>query len=356
MHSTSINSTTSRNFMDYALEQEFSDIHCTIDAKTGMQAIIAIHNTNLGPALGGCRFVPYNNSDAAIYDAMRLARGMSYKSAIANLPLGGGKAVIIEPKHQYDRQAYMQHFGKFVESLNGRYVTALDSGTNLDDMGIISQHTAYVASNPHDNGNPAPSTAHVVFRGIQAAILFKLDRDSLSNIHVAIQGLGSVGYLLAKSLHEHGAKLSVADINPILVNQVVNEFGATAVDINDIHKIPCDVFAPCALGSIINDQSIHELQTTIIAGAANNQCSNDAIAQQLHENNILYAPDYVINSGGVIFAAHKYLKTPSEQIQQQFDQIYETLLNIFYTAAKTNQATNIIADKIAHQRLYGNKA
>ena len=351
MYSTSIDNTLSRDFMDYALEHEFSNIHCKIDAKTGMQAIIAIHNTNLGPALGGCRFIQYDNTQQAMYDAMRLARGMSYKSAIANLPLGGGKAVIIKPKGAYDHEAYMNCFGQFVESLNGTYITALDSGTQLSDMALISQHTSYIASLPQEIGDPAPSTASVVFRGIQAAVLFKLKRNQLNNIHVAIQGLGNVGYLLAQKLHAHGAKLSVADTNPLLVDRAVTEFGATAVNTKDIHKISCDVFSPCALGSILNNQSVNELQTSIIAGAANNQCANDTIGQILHAKEILYVPDYVINAGGVIFAAHKYLKTPQEQLQQNFEQIYATMLQIFDSSLQLNQPTQAIADALARKRL-----
>ena len=351
MYSTSNAHQTSRYFMDNALDLKFNSIHCKIDAKTGMQAIIAIHNTNLGPALGGCRFVHYESSQHAMEDAMRLARGMSYKSAIANLPLGGGKAVIIKPRGAYDHEAYMRAFGEFVESLNGNYVTALDSGTQLSDMDIISQHTSYVASLSDQTGDPSPSTAQVVFRGIEAAVLFKLDRNSLANLHVAIQGLGNVGYILAQLLHAQGVKLTVADINPTRTEQAVKDFGATVVDIHDIHKVPCDVFAPCALGGILNEQSITELQTKIIAGAANNQCASEMIGERLNQAGILYVPDYVINSGGVIFAAHKYLNTSETQMQLQFTQIQETIMQILYQSAKTNQPTQRIADEIAVARL-----
>lgn len=339
------------NFLDYALTHGFGDIHCKVDEKTGMKAIIAIHNTKLGPALGGCRFIEYPNTANALYDAMRLARGMSYKAALANLPLGGGKSVIIKPTALYDRTAYLHCFGEFVNELSGRYITALDSGTELWDMDIIAQHTPYVATLSSHDGDPAPFTAKGVLRGIQAAVLFKLNKEKLDGLHIAIQGLGHVGYLLAQHLHELGAELTVTDINPTRVAKAVHAFGATAVAPDVIHKVPCDVFSPCALGGVINDTSVHELQTTIIAGAANNQLAHTYHGQLLHKKNILYAVDYLINAGGLISAASKYLHTPDELVDEQINNIHTASLQVFIRSQTENQPTSEIADTMAQEKI-----
>lgn len=339
------------NFLDYALSHGFGDLHFKVDKDTGMKAIVAIHSTKLGPALGGCRFIGYPDYSTAVYDAMRLARGMSYKAALVNLPLGGGKAVVIQPPTPFDRTAYMHSFGTFVNDLGGRYITALDSGTQLSDMDIIAQHTPYVASLTSHNGDPSPSTAIGVIRGIQAAVSFKLGKDSLSGLHVAIQGLGHVGFLIARHLHALGARLTVADIAPALVERAVQEFGAEVASTENIHKIPCDVFSPCALGAIINDTSINQLQTTIVAGAANNQLAHTYHGQRLHDKGILYATDYVINAGGLIFAASKYLHTPEHLVNQQIDGIGTSLLQIFTRSAEENRPVSEIADTMAQERL-----
>ena len=341
----------SADFLTAALAQKFGELHFKIDPHSGMIAIIAIHSTHRGPALGGCRFIPYQHTHDAILDVMALAKGMSYKSAMANLPLGGGKGVIIQPPGVYDRQAYMHQFGAFVDSLNGRYITALDSGTFLDDMDLIAQHTPHVASLSSQSGDPAPSTALTVLRGIQAAALFKLDRHELSGLHVAIQGLGHVGYALAEHLHTLGVRLSVADRHAPHVERAVRAFGATAVPYQQIHQVPCDIFSPCALGGVINEQTIDELQTTIIAGGANNQLADPSMGERLHQQGILFAPDYVINAGGVIFAASKYLGTPQALVLQQIEQTYTTLLDVFYTSLRQNKPTPVIADAMAQERL-----
>jgi leucine dehydrogenase len=339
------------DFLEYAIKHGFGELHFKTDVKSGMKAIIAIHNTNLGPALGGCRFMEYPNTSSALYDVMRLARGMSYKSALANLPLGGGKAVIIKPHHDYDRSAYFHQFGEFINELNGRYITALDSGTELSDMDIIAEHTPHVASLSRYNGDPAPYTAMGVLRGIQAAVLFKLGKANLSGLHIALQGLGHVGHTLAKYLHELGVQLTVADINQAAVNFAIKEYSAKAVAVDQIHKIPCDVFSPCALGGIINDISINEYQTNIIAGAANNQLAHTYHGQRLHEKGILYATDYVINAGGVIFAASKYLKTSDQLVNEQIDGIHTALMQIFTRSMQENRPTSMIADIMAQEKL-----
>jgi leucine dehydrogenase len=344
-------SPTEDDFLDYALAHGFGDIHFKVDPETGMKAMIAIHSTKLGPALGGCRFIEYPNTMTALKDALRLARGMSYKAALVNLPLGGGKSVIIKPKIAFDRKAYMHQFGKFVQELNGRYITALDSGTVLDDMDIIAEHTPYVASLSKYNGDPSPHTAMGVLRGIQAAVAYKLEKDQLEGVHIALQGLGHVGYELAKHLHQLGAKLTVADSSSQAVERAVNEFGAQPVSTDSIHKVPCDVFSPCALGAIINDESINELQTSIIAGAANNQLAHSYHGKMLHDKNILFAVDYVINAGGLIFAASKYLNTPPQHANAQIDHIYTSLIEIFSRSEKENKPTSDIADTLAQEKL-----
>lgn len=339
------------DFLDYALSHGFGDLHFKVDNTSGMKAIIAIHNVKLGPALGGCRFIEYPDTVSAIEDAMRLARGMSFKAASVNLPLGGGKAVMIKPSKPFDREAMFHAFGQFIEELNGRYITALDSGTQLEDMDIIAQHTRHVASLSCHNGDPSPFTARGIFTGIRAAVAFRHDRDSLRGMHIALQGLGHVGYALARHLHEAGATLTVADVNLARVADAVREFGAKPVSSEDIHKVPCDLFAPCALGAIINDVTINELQTGIIAGAANNQLAHRYHGKLLHEKGILYAADYIINAGGLIYAASKYLNTSEEGVNRQIDGIGSTLSRIFLRSRKENLPSSDIADIEAAEKL-----
>lgn len=339
------------NFLDYAMLQGFGDLHFKTDPETGMKAIIAIHSTKLGPALGGCRFIEYPDTLSAIHDAMRLAKGMSYKTASVNLPIGGGKAVIIKPSAAFDRQAYFRAFGRFVQELNGRYITALDSGTILADMDIIAEKTPYVASLSKQQGDPSPYTARGVFQGMLAAAEFKLGKDNLSGLKIALQGLGHVGFPLAELLHEAGAELIVADINSELVKTANQRFGAIAVSINDIHKYPCDIFSPCALGAVLNDVSINELQTSIIAGAANNQLSEPIHGQLLHDRKILYAVDYVINAGGIIFAANTYLHRHETETHHEVEAIKKHLMDIFLLSQQENKPTSLIADQLAQEKL-----
>ncbi|MBA2650151.1 MAG: amino acid dehydrogenase [Legionella sp.] len=339
------------DFLEYALSHGFGQIHFKVDSKTGMKAMIAVHSTKLGPALGGCRFIEYPSTFAAINDVMRLARGMSYKAASIGLPLGGGKAVIIKPNSNFDRRGYMESFGHFVNDLNGKYITALDSGTLLSDMDIIAEHTPFVASRSKQEGDPSPFTAKGMVRGIQAAVAFKLNKESLDGLHIAIQGLGHVGYPMAQELSELGARLTVADTSITAVKQAVKKLGASVVDPKDIHKVPCDVYSPCALGAILNDTTIPQLQTSIIAGAANNQLAHSVHGKMIHDLGILYAPDYVINAGGLIFAASKYLHTPEETIAYQINTIYTHLTEIFARSARENVSPNEIADKMAYEKL-----
>lgn len=339
------------NFIEYGMQRGFGDIHIKMCPKTGLQAIIAIHSTKLGPALGGCRFIEYPTPFAALYDAMRLARGMSYKAALVGLPLGGGKAVILKPSMAFDRKKYFESFGEFVESLGGRYITAIDSGTTLEDMDTIHSQTNYVASLSKQNGEPSKCTAHGVLRGIEAAVTIQLKRNTLDGVHVAVQGIGKVGFALAQLLHDQGARLTVSDVNAEACLKAKEMLGATVVDNALIHQVECDVFSPCALGGIINDKTIHDIKATIIAGAANNQLARAYHGHLLHEKGILYAPDYVINAGGLIYAASLYNKTEQKVANQQVSNIYNSMLTIFERARKDNTPCSVIADTIAQEKL-----
>lgn len=337
------------NFIDYGIQRGFGDIHIKMCPQTGMQAIIAVHSTKLGPALGGCRFVEYPSPFAALYDAMRLARGMSHKAAVVGLPLGGGKGVIIKPKNNFDRKAYFESFGTFVNELGGRYITAVDSGTTLEDMANLHTKTNHVAS--LEKAEPSLHTSLGVLKGLQAAVRHKLGKDSLEGVHVAIQGVGKVGYGLAKYLHELGAKLTVSDIDAEACHKVEQEFGASVVENNLIHKIECDVYSPCALGGAINDTTIKQLNTSIIAGAANNQLARSYHGHLLHEKGILYAPDYVINAGGLIFASSFYFKNDDSIVDKQINNIYDSMMNIFERSSSENIPSSVIGDTIAEERL-----
>lgn len=350
-HSNQSDDPTHIDIMDYALSHDFGEIHLMTDPETGMMGIVAIHDTSLGPALGGCRFIEYPNSNAAIYDAMRLARGMSYKAACVGLPLGGGKAVIIKPPHDFDREAYFNHFGKFIESLQGRYITALDSGTNLSDMDIIYKHTRHVASLSRHDGDPSPYTALGILRGIEAAVEFKMKKSDLSGLHIAIQGLGHVGYLLAKYLHERGARLTVSDINESRLLQAQQELNATVVDTRVIHQVECDVFSPCALGATLNDITIPELKTGIVAGAANNQLAHTYHGQALFDRGILFAVDYVINAGGLVYAYSRYYEHEDSHVEYRINHIKTSLLELFERSERNQRPVNEIADQYARERI-----
>ncbi|MCD6046096.1 MAG: ldh [Gammaproteobacteria bacterium] len=344
------------DIFDRLKTEGFGDIHYKVDTATGLQAIIAIHSTKRGPALGGCRFIHYDSSQEAIIDAMRLAKGMSYKTAIAGLPVGGGKAVIMKPDNLTDRPALFRAFGQFVQELGGRYITALDSGTTLTDMDIISEITPYVGSKTNmgehgGEGDPAPSTAEGVFRGIQAVAKYKFKKDDLKGLHIAIQGVGAVGYLLAQHLHGAGAVLTVADINVEAVERCKREFGAAIVDYHSIHTLDCDIFSPCALGAILNDTTIPELKAPIVAGGANNQLAKEYHGQMLRDRGIIYAPDYAINGGGIIHAAAKYFHHSDAKAAQHIEEIYDVIYTICERADKLNQPTNSIANSIAEERL-----
>lgn len=347
------------DMLAYAEHMKCKELHMCVDVETGLKAIVAIHNTNLGPALGGCRWLEYNSTQDAVVDAIRLAQGMSYKSALSGLPLGGGKTVVMKPKTPVDEQAYFKALGRFIDHLGGRYITAVDSGTNSSHMDIILTETKHVTSHNqgvYSHSDPSPMTAFGVYRGVQAVVQYGMGRQDLEGVHVVIQGLGHVGYHLAGHLHRAGAKLSVFDINKEVERQAVEEFGATAIpSAEDVFEIPCDVFAPCALGAVLSEKTIPKLNCKMIAGAANNQLARSADAKRLLDRNILYAPDFVVNAGGIIYVAGEYYRHPESLTTDKISQIYDTLMEIFQRASRENQSTYQIAHDIALERINGEK-
>jgi leucine dehydrogenase len=342
----------SNDLLQYAKSLGFGELHFKIDQAQELYAVIAIHSTQRGPALGGCRFIEYSTVELAIHDVLRLAQGMSYKAAMANLPLGGGKTVLMRPKQLKNRHAYFQTLGRFVNDLKGRYIIAMDSGVTTNDMDSIALETPYVVTTSKHQGDPAPYTALGVLRGIEAAVKFKFQQDILKGLHVALQGLGHVGYNLAHRLHKQGVRLTVCDRNQTLTSLCAKELGATVVKSEDIYSVECDIFSPCALGAILNDESIPQLKTAIVAGAANNQLAEPRHATLLKEKSILYAPDYVINAGGLIYAYAEYRNCINKEfVEQHIQAIYDALLELFQRAHKENKLPHEVADEMAEARL-----
>jgi leucine dehydrogenase len=324
------------------------------DKESGLKAIIAVHNTTLGPSLGGCRMWPYASEEEAITDVLRLSKGMTYKSAIAGLPLGGGKCVIVGDPNTQKTPKLLQALGRHINDLNGSYITAEDSGTSVPDMHEIAKTTDYVSGICEHSlaaGDPSPSTALGVFLGIKAAVKFRFKQEDLQGLTVGVQGLGNVGFHLCELLHNDGASLLVTDINTKSIHSAVQAFEATPIACDKIYAAPMDVFAPCAMGGIINAQSLAVLNAKIIAGAANNQLSSLDINPLLLEKGILYAPDYVINAGGIIDIAHQRNNQAQELIsmRKQIENIADTLTKIFLLSEKNNTATQIVADQLADQ-------
>ena len=314
------------------------------------RGLIAIHNTRLGPAIGGTRFWQYQNEEEAINDVLRLARGMTYKNALAGVPFGGGKSIILKSDGPIDREAIFRAHGRFVETFGGRYITAEDVGTSPDDMEYIRKETQYVAGLLSGSGNPSPVTARGVFRAMQAAAKYRWGADTLAARTVAIQGCGSVGYFLASYLHEAGARLIVTDVDGRKIETVVSGFDAIAVAPAEIYEADADIFAPCALGGVINDDTISVLKTEIVAGAANNQLLEPRHGDALTARNILYVPDYAANSGGVINGCRDLLGWDAAQAAAKVDDIYDTVVNIFEIAAAEGIPTYKAADRLAEAR------
>ena len=327
-------------------------LHLAQDTATGLRAIIAIHSSKLGPALGGCRYLAYPDDSSAICDAIRLAQGMSYKAALAGLPQGGGKAVIIRPSHVLSRSALFEAFGRMIESLNGGYITAVDSGTSSADMDCIAQQTRHVTSTTAA-GDPSPHTAMGVFAGIRATARARLGGDDLHGLRVAIQGLGNVGYALAQQLAAAGVELYVSDLDVGRVQLAVEELGARRVSNEELLATPCDILAPCGLGGVLNAQTVGELHCAAVAGAANNQLASAEAADALEARGILYAPDYVINSGGLIYVALKHRGEELPAITAHLTKIGQRLTEIYAHAQADKRSPARVADALAERLLYG---
>ena len=332
-------------------EHEHEQVVFCYEPSCGYKGIIAIHNSVLGPALGGTRFWNYGSDQEAIVDALRLSRGMTYKAAVTGLNLGGGKSVIIgDPKTARREEIFRAH-GRFVETLKGRYITAEDVGTSPDDMEFVAMETEHVTGRHGASGDPSPVTAFGVYRGIKAAAAAKFGSDDLAGKTVSVQGLGHVGYYLCQNLASEGAQLVVTDIDAERVNRIVQEFGARAVGINEIYGVEADIYAPSALGATINDETIPQLKATIVAGAANNVLAEARHGDELHKRGILYAPDYVINAGGLINVFGELNGWTAERSMRKAGDIYATLAQIFELAEGEGIPTYVAADRMAERRI-----
>lgn len=325
------------------------------DKPTGLKGIIAVHDTTLGPSLGGCRIWNYEHEEDALWDVLRLSRGMTFKSSISGINLGGGKAVIISnPKIKHD-EAFWRRFGKFVDSLNGKYITAEDVGTSTDVMRIVMQETKHVTGKPLEaggTGDPSPFTAYGVFLGLKASVKQQFGSDDLAGKKVAVQGVGHVGYYLVKHLTNAGAKVFVADINQKNLDAVVKDFGIEVIAPNEVYGLDVDVYAPCALGATVNSQTIPQLKCSVIAGAANNQLANESLhGKMLRDKNILFAPDFLINAGGVINCYREVQHLTEQEANGLIENIYTKTLEIFKKSNEEQIPTQEAAIKIAIERL-----
>jgi leucine dehydrogenase len=342
---------------DYPDFDDHEVVHLVTDRASGLKAIIAVHSTHLGPGAGGVRFWRYAEGGEAVRDALRLSRGMSYKNAMAGLLLGGGKAVILAGEGRAKAPEMLAAYGRAVERLGGSYVTAEDVGITVADLVAVSKHTRYIAGLPVAagavGGDPGPHTSYGVFLGVRAAVRTKLGKDSLEGVHLAIQGAGSVAGGLARLAAEDGARISIADIDGKRAQRVADEVGGTVVDPGAVMTIEADVLSPNALGAILDESSIAALNVPIVAGGANNQLATPGDGQRLFSRGILYAPDYVINAGGIINVSSEYLKdTDVEGVKRRIEQIPTRLEEIWAESAATGRDPAAVADSIA-QRLIG---
>src|SRR5881398_1482304 len=332
-------------------KHEHEQVSAYYDPSTGYRGIIAIHSTVLGPALGGTRFWSYRSDEEALVDCLRLARGMTYKAAVAGLNLGGGKSVILGDNRTPRREALFRALGRHVESLKGRYITAEDVGTSTSDMEYIKAETNHVTGLIGKSGDLSPVTAYGVYRGMRACVHYRSGSDRLTGKTVALQGCGSVGYHLAKLLHAEGAHIVCTDIDPQRVRRVVEECGATAVATSEIYDVRADIFAPCALGAVINDDTIRRLRVEIVAGGANNQLAEDRHGDLLEERHVTYAPDYVINGGGLINVNAELHGWSPERARSKAGEIYDTILRVFEIARDEAIPSYRAADRLAEQRI-----
>lgn len=330
-------------------------IYFASDSETGLRVIIAVHSTVRGPSAGGTRFWSYESDQEALTDALRLSQAMSYKNAVADLPLGGGKAVLIRPKGDFDRVSLFEAYGRAIANLNGLYIAAEDVGVSPADMDVIRSQTEFVAGlskGQAASGDPSPVTAEGVFRGIKAGVKHIWGSENLKGKSVAVQGLGHVGYALCQKLRAAGASLFVADINEAVIEKAVNELDAQAVSIESIHAQDVDIFAPCALGGALNEKTLPEIQAKLIGGAANNQLSSSEIAQALHDMGITYLPDFVLNAGGIINIAAEVSGTyDPDWVEQKLVGLKNTIVDILAQSSERGVTTLQIANKIAEERL-----
>lgn len=322
------------------------------DNATGLKAIIAVHNTVLGPALGGTRMWAYNNEMEALTDVLRLSRGMTYKNSISGLNLGGGKAVIIGDARTMKSEALMRRFGKFVNSLAGKYITAEDVGIGTADMVYVNMETNHVVGLPGKSGDPSPVTAHGVYVGMKACAKEQFGSDSLTGKKIAVQGVGHVGEYLVAALARENAEIYVTDIHEPSLKRVAEKYGAHIVGLNDIYDIDMDIYAPCALGATVNEDTLSRLKCSIIAGAANNQLQiEDVHGRLVMEKGIIYAPDFALNAGGVINCYSEVKGLSAEWAMTKAEEIYQTIGNIVKRSKVENVPTYQIANKMAEERI-----
>ncbi len=323
------------------------------DSKSGLKAIIALHSTALGPATGGCRMWNYRSEEEALTDVLRLSKGMTYKNSISNLPLGGGKSIIIGDVSQKTPDL-LKRFGEFVETLHGHYITAKDVGIDSSDLKTIKNRTSHIlgiAGEANSSGDPSPVTAWGVYNGMLACAEKAFGKKSLAGLHVALQGLGAVNYHLLKYLHQEGAKITACDINVDAVERARKEFQVQITNPEIIYDTPCDIFSPGALGAVINPQSIPRLRCKVVAGAANNQLATEKDGEALLARGILYAPDYAINAGGVINISHEREGYSRERAYAHVAKIYDTIKNILELSSVDRLPTNLVANRIAENRV-----
>ena len=344
---------TESNVLSQMVKMDHQQVLFCNDKATGLRAIIAVHNTNCGPALGGTRMWNYASETEALTDVLRLSRGMTYKNALAGLKLGGGKAVIIGDSRQDKSEALFQRFGQFVESLNGTYITAEDVGISPEDMLTVNKETNHVAGLPGKSGDPSPVTAYGVYMGMKACAKAQFGNDSLANVKVAVQGVGHVGQYLIKHLTEEGAKVFITDIHEPTLKNVAQKYNATVVGLDEIYDLDVDVYAPCALGATINDDTLSRLKCSIIAGAANNQLQNEEKhGQAVMDKGIIYAPDYMLNAGGVINCFAEVDNQTAEWAMKKASEIYDTTTLIINRSKAENIPTYAIANKMAEEIFY----
>jgi leucine dehydrogenase len=341
-------------FTHQDFDQHEQVLYCS-DESVGLTAIIAIHSTALGPAAGGCRMHPYASEAEALTDALRLSKGMSYKNSVAGLPLGGGKCVIIADPTRPDKAELLRAFSKHIQSLNGRYWTAIDIGVGPEDADVLAENCDYIfarASQYEAGFNPSSFTSLGGFTGIRAAAKHVWDRDELTGLRVAIQGLGATGAELVEYLHEAGAEMVVADVREDVVKHLVERFGVSAISPDAIHAQDVDVFAPCAMGAIINDQTLPEIKARVICGLANNQLAEPRHGEALQRRGIAYVPDYVVNAGGMMGASTVIFDTPSREASvKRIHGLYETIQSILEQADATGKPPSTVADEIAQDKI-----